>query len=73
MSLSGAVLRKLNELYKACVTCCRSLNGRLQSFLQDKQRLMDRFNGIVAEKLIYNHAVQMVRLQCNDWRLNRRH
>uniref|UniRef100_A0A8C4Z6E9 non-specific serine/threonine protein kinase n=1 Tax=Gadus morhua TaxID=8049 RepID=A0A8C4Z6E9_GADMO len=60
------LIRKLNELYKACVTYCRSLNDRLQSFLQDKQRLMDRFNGIVAEKLIYNHAVQMVQSAALD-------
>ncbi|CAL8343217.1 unnamed protein product [Lota lota] len=60
------LVRRLNELYKACVMHCRSLNDRLQSFLQDKQRLMDRFNGIVAEKLIYNYAVHMVQSAALD-------
>lgn len=55
-----AVIRKLNELYKNCVTYCRSLNHRLQTFLLDKQKLMDRFNGLTAEKLIYSHTVHMV-------------
>lgn len=57
-----AVIRKLNELYKSCVTYCRTLNHRLQTFLLDKQKLMDRFNGLTAEKLIYSHTVEMVRL-----------
>ncbi|CAL8247506.1 unnamed protein product [Merluccius merluccius] len=70
LSLGGtsfiAVVRKLNELYKACVMYCRSLNDRLQNFLLNKQRLMDRFNGIAAEKLIYNHAVHMVQSAALD-------
>ncbi|KAM7416305.1 hypothetical protein PAMA_018394 [Pampus argenteus] len=60
------VIRKLNELYKSCVTYCRSLNNRLQSFLLDKQKLMDRFNGLTAEKLIYNHTVHMVQSAALD-------
>ncbi|XP_061624773.1 serine/threonine-protein kinase ULK1a isoform X7 [Phyllopteryx taeniolatus] len=60
------VLRKLNELYKSCVTCCRSLSDRLQSFLMDKQKLMDRFNGLTAEKLIYCHTVHMVQSAALD-------
>lgn len=55
-----AVVKKLNEVYKSCVTYCRSLNSQLQSFLLDKQKLMDRFSGITADKLIYSHTVHMV-------------
>uniref|UniRef100_A0A8D2ZM22 non-specific serine/threonine protein kinase n=1 Tax=Scophthalmus maximus TaxID=52904 RepID=A0A8D2ZM22_SCOMX len=60
------VIRKLNELYKNCVTYCRSLNDRLQTFLLDKQKLMDRFNGLTAEKLIYSHTVNMVQSAALD-------
>ncbi|KAM3867663.1 serine/threonine-protein kinase ULK1a [Diretmus argenteus] len=60
------VIRKLNELYKSCITYCRSLNGRLQSFLVDKQKLIDRFNGIAAEKLIFTHTVHMVQSAALD-------
>ncbi|KAE8292479.1 Serine/threonine-protein kinase ULK1 [Larimichthys crocea] len=60
------VIRKLNELYKSCVTYCRSLNLRLQTFLMDKQKLMDRFNGLTAEKLIYTHTVHMVQSAALD-------
>ncbi|KAF1388700.1 hypothetical protein PFLUV_G00065360 [Perca fluviatilis] len=60
------VLRKLNELYKSCVTYCRTLNHRLQTFLLDKQKLMDRFNGLTAEKLIYSHTVHMVQCAALD-------
>uniref|UniRef100_A0AAQ5YWN2 non-specific serine/threonine protein kinase n=1 Tax=Amphiprion ocellaris TaxID=80972 RepID=A0AAQ5YWN2_AMPOC len=60
------VIRKLNELYKNCVTYCRSLNNRLQTFLLDKQKLMDHFNGLTAEKLIYNHTVHMVQSAALD-------
>ncbi|XP_057688879.1 serine/threonine-protein kinase ULK1a isoform X1 [Corythoichthys intestinalis] len=60
------VIRKLNELYKSCVTCCRSLSNQLQSFLMDKQKLMDRFNGLTAEKLIYCHTVHMVQSAALD-------
>uniref|UniRef100_A0A665WLP8 non-specific serine/threonine protein kinase n=1 Tax=Echeneis naucrates TaxID=173247 RepID=A0A665WLP8_ECHNA len=60
------VIRKLNELYKNCVTYCRSLNNRLQTFLLDKQKLMDRFNGLTAEKLIYSHTVHMVKTAALD-------
>ncbi|CAF90294.1 unnamed protein product [Tetraodon nigroviridis] len=54
------VIRKLNEQYKTCVTQCHSLNRGLQTFLLDKQKLMDRFSGLTAEKLLYSHAVHMV-------------
>ncbi|KAF3851029.1 hypothetical protein F7725_012801 [Dissostichus mawsoni] len=60
------VIKKLNELYKSCVTYCRNLNHRLQTFLLDKQKLMDRFNGLTAEKLIYSHTVHMVQSAALD-------
>ncbi|XP_077377526.1 serine/threonine-protein kinase ULK1a isoform X3 [Festucalex cinctus] len=60
------VIKKLNELYKSCVACCRSLSDRLQNFLTDKQKLMDCFNGLTAEKLIYCHTVQMVQSAALD-------
>ncbi|XP_060893628.1 serine/threonine-protein kinase ULK1a [Labrus mixtus] len=60
------VIRKLNELYKNCVTYCRSLNHRLQTFLLDKQKLMERFNGLTAEKLIYSHTMHMVQSAALD-------
>lgn len=60
LCLLTAVIRKLNDLYKSCVTQCHSLSRRLQTFLLDKQKLMDRFSGLTAEKLLYSHAVHMV-------------
>ncbi|XP_063345666.1 serine/threonine-protein kinase ULK1a isoform X5 [Pelmatolapia mariae] len=60
------VIRKLNELYKNCVTYCRSLSDQLQTFLLNKQKLMDNFNALTAEKLIYNHTVHMVKSAALD-------
>ncbi|XP_060927321.1 serine/threonine-protein kinase ULK1a isoform X1 [Limanda limanda] len=60
------VIRKLNDSYKNCVTYCRCLSDRLQTFLLDKQKLMDRFNGLTAEKLIYSHTVHMVQSAALD-------
>ncbi|XP_019718371.1 serine/threonine-protein kinase ULK1a isoform X6 [Hippocampus comes] len=60
------VIKKLNELYKSCVTCCRSLSNRLQKFLMDKQKLMDHFTGLTAEKLIYCRTVHMVQSAALD-------
>ncbi|KAK6306483.1 hypothetical protein J4Q44_G00234080 [Coregonus suidteri] len=60
------VVKKMNELYKSSVTSCRSLNARLQSFLLNKQRLMDHMNNITAEKLIYSHTVTMVQSAALD-------
>lgn len=60
------VIRKLNELYKACVTQCHSLSRRLHTFLLDKQKLIDRFSGLTAEKLLYSHAVHMVQTAALD-------
>lgn len=54
------MVRKLNDLYKSSVSSCHCLNLRLQRWLLDKQKLMDRINSITAEKLIFSHAVQMV-------------
>ncbi|KAA8592784.1 hypothetical protein FQN60_018239 [Etheostoma spectabile] len=66
ISLLSKEWRKLNELYKSCVMYCRTLNHRLQTFLLDKQKLMDRFNGLTAEKLIYSHTVHMVQCAALD-------
>lgn len=60
------VFRRLNEVYKSCVSCCRSLNDQLQNFLLDKQKLIDRFNGLTAEKIIYSHTVHMVQSAALD-------
>ncbi|XP_037392090.1 serine/threonine-protein kinase ULK1a [Pygocentrus nattereri] len=60
------VVRKLNQLYKECVTSCRSLTARLQLFFSTKQKLMDRFHNITAEKIIYSHTVQMVQAAALD-------
>lgn len=55
-----AVVRKLNELYKASVVSCQGLSLRLRRFFLDKQRLLDRIQSVTAEKLIFSHAVQTV-------------
>ncbi|XP_066465745.1 serine/threonine-protein kinase ULK1 [Tiliqua scincoides] len=60
------VVRKLNDLYKSSVSSCHCLNMRLQRWLLDKQKLMDRINSITAEKLIFSHAVQMVQAAALD-------
>uniref|UniRef100_A0A3B4BFZ1 non-specific serine/threonine protein kinase n=1 Tax=Periophthalmus magnuspinnatus TaxID=409849 RepID=A0A3B4BFZ1_9GOBI len=60
------VIRTLNDMYKCCVSYCRSLNDQLQNFLLDKQKLFDRFNGLTAEKLIYSHTVHMVQSAALD-------
>uniref|UniRef100_A0A3P9MY61 Unc-51 like autophagy activating kinase 1a n=1 Tax=Poecilia reticulata TaxID=8081 RepID=A0A3P9MY61_POERE len=57
---------KLNSMYKNCVTYCRSLNDQLQTFLLDKQKLMDRFTSLTAEKLIYGHTVHMIQSAALD-------
>ncbi|XP_075903191.1 serine/threonine-protein kinase ULK1a [Nelusetta ayraudi] len=59
-------VRKLNEMYKSCVRHCRSLSRRLEAFLLDKQKLMDHFKGLSAEKLLYSHAVHMVQSAALD-------
>ncbi|KAH0625359.1 hypothetical protein JD844_014816 [Phrynosoma platyrhinos] len=60
------IVRKLNELYKSSVSSCHGLNLRLQRWFLDKQKLMDRINSITAERLIFNHAVQMVQAAALD-------
>lgn len=60
------VFRRLNDMYKSCVSCCRSLNDQLQNFLLNKQKLIDRFNGLTAEKIIYSHTVHMVQSAALD-------
>uniref|UniRef100_A0A8B9JWF9 non-specific serine/threonine protein kinase n=1 Tax=Astyanax mexicanus TaxID=7994 RepID=A0A8B9JWF9_ASTMX len=57
------VVRKLNEMYKECVSLCRSLTARLQLFFSTKQKLMDRFNNITAEKIIYSHTLLHILVQ----------
>lgn len=54
------VVKSLNERYKSCISLCRRLTERLNRFFSDKQRFMDEINSVTAEKLIYNHAVEMV-------------
>ncbi|XP_028564916.2 serine/threonine-protein kinase ULK1 isoform X2 [Podarcis muralis] len=60
------IVRKLNDLYKSSVSSCHCLNMRLQRWLLDKQKLIDRINSITAEKLIFSHAVQMVQAAALD-------
>ncbi|KAG8455981.1 hypothetical protein GDO86_001969 [Hymenochirus boettgeri] len=60
------VVKRLNELYKSSVSICHCLNGRLQRFFADKQKLMDRINSITAEKLIFSYTVQMVQSAALD-------
>ncbi|XP_054551414.1 serine/threonine-protein kinase ULK1 isoform X3 [Talpa occidentalis] len=66
------VVRKLNELYKASVLSCQGLSLRLQRFLLDKQRLLDRIQSVTAEKLIFSHAVQTVQSAALDEMFHRR-
>ncbi|KAJ0063999.1 hypothetical protein NL108_015731, partial [Boleophthalmus pectinirostris] len=53
------VVKSLNERYKSCLSLCRSLTDKLNHFFSDKQRFVDEINSVTAEKLIYNHAVEM--------------
>ncbi|RVE65613.1 hypothetical protein OJAV_G00118520 [Oryzias javanicus] len=60
------ILRRLNELYKLSVASCRSLSTRLEHFFSRKHRLMDRITSITAERLLFNHTVQMVQAAALD-------
>ncbi|XP_041096998.1 serine/threonine-protein kinase ULK2 isoform X3 [Polyodon spathula] len=60
------VVKTLNERYKTCISLCRRLTERLNRFFSDKQRFMDEINSVTAEKLIYNHAVEMVQSAALD-------
>lgn len=42
------------------------LTDRLNHFFSDKQRFVDEINSVTAEKLIYNHAVEMVQSAALD-------
>lgn len=55
-----SVVKNLNERYKSCISLCRRLTDKLNHFFSDKQRFVDEINSVTAEKLIYNHAVEMV-------------
>lgn len=55
-----AVVKRLNELYKSSVACCRSLSTRLECFFSKKHRLMDQITSITAERLLFSHTMQMV-------------
>ncbi len=57
-----SVVKNLNERYKSCISLCRRLTDKLNHFFSDKQRFVDEINSVTAEKLIYNHAVEMVSL-----------
>lgn len=57
------VVKNLNERYKSCISLCRRLTDKLNHFFADKQRFVDEINSVTAEKLIYNHAVEMVTVQ----------
>lgn len=56
------MVKNLNERYKSCISLCRRLTDKLNHFFSDKQRFVDEINSVTAEKLIYNHAVEMVSL-----------
>ncbi|KAM9852808.1 serine/threonine-protein kinase ULK2 isoform 2-T2 [Aulostomus maculatus] len=60
------VVKSLNERYKSCISLCRQLTDKLNHFFSDKQRFVDEINGVIAEKLIYNHAVEMVQSAALD-------
>uniref|UniRef100_A0A671VIY9 non-specific serine/threonine protein kinase n=1 Tax=Sparus aurata TaxID=8175 RepID=A0A671VIY9_SPAAU len=60
------VVKNLNERYKSCISLCRRLTDRLNHFFSDKQRFVDEINSVTAEKLIYNHAVEMVQSAALD-------
>ncbi|KAM9318484.1 serine/threonine-protein kinase ULK2 [Pholidichthys leucotaenia] len=60
------VVKNLNERYKSCISLCRQLTDKLNHFFSDKQRFVDEINSVTAEKLIYNHAVEMVQSAALD-------
>ncbi|KAK2847529.1 hypothetical protein Q5P01_010528 [Channa striata] len=60
------VVKNLNERYKTCISLCRRLTDKLNHFFSDKQRFVDEINSVTAEKLIYNHAVEMVQSAALD-------
>ncbi|XP_057206423.1 serine/threonine-protein kinase ULK2 isoform X3 [Triplophysa rosa] len=60
------VIKSLNERYKSCIPLCRHLTDKLNHFFSDKQQIVDEINSVTAEKLIYNHAVEMVQSAALD-------
>ncbi|XP_075931532.1 serine/threonine-protein kinase ULK2 isoform X2 [Anarhichas minor] len=60
------VVKSLNERYKSCISLCRRLTDKLNHFFSDKQRFVDEINSVTAEKLIYNHAVEIVQSAALD-------
>ncbi|KAK7156350.1 hypothetical protein R3I94_006432 [Phoxinus phoxinus] len=60
------VVKSLNERYKSCISLCRRLTDKLNHFFSDKQRFVDEINSVTAEKLIYNHAVELVQSAALD-------
>nr|XP_023685016.1 serine/threonine-protein kinase ULK2-like isoform X1 [Paramormyrops kingsleyae]XP_023685017.1 serine/threonine-protein kinase ULK2-like isoform X1 [Paramormyrops kingsleyae] len=60
------VVRDLNDRYKTSVASCRLLTEQLHGFFSDKQRFVDEVASVAAEKLIYNHAVDMVKSAALD-------
>lgn len=60
------VVKSLNERYKNCISLCRRLTDKLNHFFSDKQRFVDEINSVTAEKLIYNHAVEIVQSAALD-------
>ncbi|XP_051522159.1 serine/threonine-protein kinase ULK2 isoform X3 [Myxocyprinus asiaticus] len=60
------VVKSLNERYKSCISLCRHLTDKLNHFFSDKQQFLDEINSVTAEKLIYNHAVEMVQSAALD-------
>lgn len=60
------VVKSLNERYKSCISLCRQLTDKLNHFFSDKQRFVDEINSVTAEKLVYNHAVEMVQSAALD-------
>uniref|UniRef100_A0A672H407 non-specific serine/threonine protein kinase n=1 Tax=Salarias fasciatus TaxID=181472 RepID=A0A672H407_SALFA len=60
------VVKNLNDRYKSCISLCRRLTDKLNHFFSDKQRFVDEINSVTAEKLIYNHAVEMVQSAALD-------
>ncbi|XP_015240484.1 PREDICTED: serine/threonine-protein kinase ULK2 [Cyprinodon variegatus] len=60
------VVKGLNERYKSCIAFCRHLTDKLNHFFSDKQRFVDEINSVTAEKLIYNHAVEIVQSAALD-------
>uniref|UniRef100_A0AAQ5Y156 non-specific serine/threonine protein kinase n=1 Tax=Amphiprion ocellaris TaxID=80972 RepID=A0AAQ5Y156_AMPOC len=61
-----SVVKNLNDRYKSCISLCRRLTDKLNHFFSDKQRFVDEINSVTAEKLIYNHAVEMVQSAALD-------